>query len=116
MKETPTRDQEKTDRRRVPRYRAPGVVELAEAGCEKQVSARIIELSMVGCRVYIGHRLLKGTSVKLRITHNQEVFEATGEVVWSGASGGTGIAFRQFSAEHEQVLEKWVAALAGVSP
>ena len=75
---------------------------------ERPTSARIIDLNILGCRVYVGYTLPKGTKVKVRITHKDEVFEAVGEVIWSGMNA-TGIAFKEYSAEHEEILDKWMA-------
>jgi hypothetical protein len=101
----PEKDKE-PDRRRVSRSRMSAAVELLDSE-ERPTSARILDLNILGCRVYVGYTLPKGTKVKVRITHNQEVFEAVGEVIWSGTNA-TGIAFKEYSAEHEEILDKWL--------
>jgi len=95
------------DRRRVSRGRMSAAVEILDSE-DRPTSARIIDLNILGCRVYIGYTLPKGTRVKVRITHKEEVFEAIGEVVWSGMNA-TGISFKEYSAEHEEILDKWMA-------
>ena len=95
------------DRRRVSRGRMSAAVELLDTE-DRPTSARIIDLNILGCRVYVGYTLPKGTKVKVRITYKQEVFEAFGEVVWSGMNA-TGIAFKEYSAEHEEILDKWMS-------
>ena len=95
------------DRRRVFRGRMSAAVELLDSE-DRPTSARIIDLNILGCRVYVGYTLPKGTRVKVRITHKDEVFEAAGEVVWSGMNA-TGIAFKEYTAENEEILDRWLA-------
>lgn len=102
-----TQKEQEQERRRVSRGRMSAAVELLDSE-ERPTSARIIDLNILGCRVYVGYTLPKGTRVKVRITHKDEVFEAIGEVVWSGMNA-TGIAFKEYTAEHEEILDKWMA-------
>lgn len=102
----PAKDRE-PDRRRISRERMSAAVELLDSE-DRPTSARIIDLNILGCRVYVGYTMPKGTKVKVRITHKDEVFEAIGEIIWSGVNA-TGISFKEYSAEHEEILDKWMS-------
>ena len=99
------------ERPRARRYPFVASIELTELQSETQTREQTSDLSLFGCHVNTGKSLPVGTTVWLRITHQNAHFEALGRVanVWSKT--GIGIVFTKVEEKDQLVLEKWIGEI-----
>jgi hypothetical protein len=81
------------EKRRTPRYKCEGRVELYEAGCDVHTSAALTDLSLHGCYVETQATYPVGTTLAMKLNTNGRKFELSGVVRVHYPSLGMGIAF-----------------------
>jgi Ribonuclease G/E len=97
------------ERRSAPRYPMVLAAQVLELPRGAKLSARSSDISRTGCYIDTLNPSSVGTKVRLRLTHNDEVFEATGTVVYTSASLGMGITFTEIAPEELARLDRWLA-------
>jgi len=70
---------------------------------------RTSDISRSGCYVDTLNPVPQGSQIRLRITHNNEVFEALGKVVYVSYGLGMGVTFTEVSSEQQARLDLWLA-------
>jgi hypothetical protein len=96
------------NRRRVPRRAFGGVAEITTAESSAYIVASTAELSRYGCFVNTQLSLPVGTKVSLKITYEDKVFNASGEVAYVLSENGLGIRFTTTAPEDVALLEEWL--------
>ena len=71
-------------------------------------SALVTELSLRGCYLEPTTPLPRGTLVTVKIYAGDEFFEAMATVLYSRATMGMGLGFREVKPEFQRVLRKWL--------
>ena len=97
------------ERRSAPRYPMVLAAQVLELPRGAKLSARSSDISRTGCYIDTLNPSPVGTKVRLRLTHNDEIFEATGRVVYASTSLGMGIAFTEIAPEELIRLDRWLA-------
>jgi hypothetical protein len=97
------------EHRRVPRRAFGGVAEITAAHPSAYIVASTAELSRYGCFVTTDVSLPIGTNVSLKITYEDKVFNASGEVAYVLPERGMGIRFTTTAPEDVALLEAWLA-------
>jgi hypothetical protein len=92
--------------RRVPRRAFGGVAEITTADPSAYIVASTAELSRYGCFVTTQASLPIGTKVSLKITYEDKVFNASGEVAYALPENGMGFRFTTTSPEDVALLEE----------
>jgi hypothetical protein len=95
--------------RRAPRYSLTSVAEITDLRTGTRITAQTSDVSLVGCYVDTLNPLPAGTQVRIRITHENEVFASAGVVAYSSASMGMGIKFLKVQHDYLGVLRNWVS-------
>lgn len=96
---------------RARRYPFAANIALTDVLSERLVTGRTTNLSLFGCYVSTTSPFLKGTKVSLKITHIRTSLTALGNVIYSMANSGMGIAFTKVEPSGQATLEKWIASL-----
>jgi PilZ domain len=99
------------DSRRSPRYPFYASAEITELQTKTAVTARTSELSRHGCYMDMMNPFPLATRVKIQITHQDEIFEATGSVIYAQPNMGMGVSFEVAQPKEEATLEKWLQEL-----
>ncbi len=76
---------------------------------------RISELSARGCYLDTLNPLSIGTLIDLRVSHQNQTWDARGKVIYSHAGFGMGVLFVDLSTSQREVLAGWLGEL-GVQP
>lgn len=105
-------DSSRPERRGVPRYRFVTTVVVTESSSGTRLPARTSELGLNGCYIDTLEPFPVGTSVRMRIFKDREVFESAGRVLYSHPGIGMGILFVDLTLDQRPVLERWVVDLA----
>ena len=100
------------DKREVPRFTLIATVELREPVSDTRIPGRISELSRKGCYVDVLITLPEGTSLELRISRDQGVFQTRGKIIYVQPGMGMGVTFVDGPAEQLQILDNWLAELS----
>ena len=69
---------------------------------------RTSDISLTGCYIDSLNPIPKGSEIRLRITHNDEVFEAVGRVVYVSYALGMGVTFTKMTEEQKARLVRWL--------
>lgn len=101
------------ERRRSPRYPFFGSAEITELRTGVCLAGRTSELSRHGCYFDMMNPLPEGSTVQIRITNQEQTFEAKGHVVYSQSNMGMGVAFDEIEVSHQLTLEKWLGTFQG---
>lgn len=101
------------EKRTVPRYEFIATVEVVEPVSDMRLSGRVSEISRKGCFVDILNTLPAGTKINLRITRDRGAFFTPATIIYVQHGMGMGIAFREPAADQMQILDGWLAELAG---
>jgi PilZ domain len=83
--------------------------EVLEVSTRTKMSARTSDVSSTGCYIDTLNPMPIGTEVCVRLTHNAEVFEASGQVAYTSPGLGMGIAFHGVPDEEQKRLARWLA-------
>ena len=97
------------ERRTAPRVALVLSAEVVELPRGAKLSARTADISRTGCYVDTLNPLPPGSETRIRITHNQEIFQAVGRVVYLTPGLGMGIVFLTIEPEQLKKLERWLA-------
>ena len=95
------------ERRSAPRYPMVLAAQVLELPRGAKLSARTSDISRTGCYIDTLNRSPVGTKVRLRLTHNDEIFEAVGTVVYTSTSLGMGT-FTEITPEELVKLNRWL--------
>ena len=101
----------RAERPRAARYHFIATVSVTDLDTGYQTQENTWNLSLYGCQVMPGNSVRTGTRVRVQIVHNGEAFEALGLVANVRALIGVGILFTKVEDHHQQVLDRWLAAL-----
>jgi hypothetical protein len=98
-----------SENRRSPRFAFYASAEITELQTQTRLTARTSELSRHGCYMDIVNPLPIGTTVMIKLLHNEQTFDATGRVIYSQPNMGMGVAFDEIEADQVVTLEKWLS-------
>lgn len=98
------------ERRNAPRYPLVLAAEVVELPRGARLSARTSDISRTGCYIDTLNPVPHGSQVRVRITHEDETFEATGRIVYVSYGLGMGVAFTEVTPEQQQRLDRWLEA------
>jgi len=96
------------ERRRAPRYAFIASAEVLTDNTGSQLAARISDISATGCYVDTLNPLVGGTSVRLKIHTDTQVFEAPATVMYAHANLGMGLMFGEVPQNSRNVLQNWL--------
>jgi hypothetical protein len=96
------------ERRSAPRYPLVLAAEVVELTRGARLNARTSDISTKGCYVDTLNPMSQGTQIRLRLTHNDEIFEAVGRVVYVSPGLGMGIIFETVAPEQQSRLDHWL--------
>ena len=96
------------ERRSVPRHPLVLAAEIVELPRGARLSSRTSDISRTGCYLDTLNPIPQGSRVRLRFTHNNEVFEAIGKVVYVSYGLGMGVTFTEVSPEQQARLDHWL--------
>jgi len=97
-----------------PPYPVFAITELTDSATSRKVSGSVEEISREGCHVGTMNVLPVGTSIKVRILHNQRIFMTKGEVFDALDRRGMGIVFVGTPKDQLAILELWLAERASI--
>jgi hypothetical protein len=100
------------EKRRTPRYKCEGRVELYEAGCDVHTSAVLTDLSLHGCYVETQATYPVGTTLAMKLNTNGRKFEVNGVVRVHYPSLGMGIAFVEMTESNRAELKDLFASIS----
>jgi hypothetical protein len=100
------------DKRRSPRCKCEGSVQLREQGCGVHTWATFTDVSVHGCYVEAQATYPAGTMLHMKLDASGIRMEVTGEVRINYPYLGMGIAFRQVSDENAALLRQLVVKLS----
>jgi hypothetical protein len=100
------------DRRRSPRYRCEGSVELLADGCEARTFAAFTDISLHGCYVEAQATYPAGTALHLKLEANGFKVETRGTVRVNYPYLGMGIAFVEMSGQDQTQLSALLRSIA----
>ncbi|MFQ5926043.1 MAG: PilZ domain-containing protein [Terriglobia bacterium] len=101
------------ERRRSPRYRCPGDVEVTDQETNTTVRGMLSDISLGGCYVDMMTPLASDSQVRIRIKTTDTTIESGGLVRASHPSMGMGLKFTEMNAENRQRLDTMVGRLSG---
>jgi hypothetical protein len=99
---------ENPELRRSPRVPFIASAEIIDLESDTRLPARTGDLSEHGCYIDMINPLPLGTSIRVRIAHDQQSFAATAAVVYSQTPLGMGVVFRGVESDQESTLRKWL--------
>ncbi|HYL09333.1 MAG TPA: PilZ domain-containing protein [Candidatus Acidoferrales bacterium] len=101
------------DKRGATRYPLIASAEVTEVESGTTFSVQTSDISRTGCYIDMLNPSPQGAQLRVIIRRGNDVFQATARVVFTVPGLGMGIAFLRVSPQHEAVLSKWIAELAG---
>jgi hypothetical protein len=99
------------ERRNAPRYPLVFAAEVVELPRGARLSARTSEVSRTGCHIDPLNPVPHGSQVRVRITHENEISEAAGRIVYVSYGLGMGVAFTEVTTEQQHRLDRWLEAV-----
>lgn len=102
-----------SERRAMPRYSFIATAEIIEPSTKTRISGRVSEVSRSGCYLDILNTLPKGTPIRVSISADGRTFESAGIVIYVQENMGMGVGFVDPAPDQQQILDGWLAALAG---
>lgn len=100
---------EGTDRRAAPRYPLIFTAEVTEVLSGAKLEARTADVSRTGCYIDTLNPTEPNREIRVRLTHNNEVFETKGRVIYNSPGLGMGVAFLNVAPEQQARLDRWIA-------
>lgn len=97
------------ERRSAPRHAMVLAAEVIELPRGAKLSARTADISRTGCYIDTLNPIPPTARVLVRITHNEETFEAEAHVVYVSYGLGMGMAFITCEGEQMVRLERWLS-------
>ena len=113
-KESPIDPQE--ERRSGARFPCTVAAEVFEPNSHARIMGRTTDLGIGGCYVDSINPFPVGTRLRLRLSDNVRRFEVHGQVIFAQMGMGMGIAFTEVTADHLEVLRRWIGELSGELP
>lgn len=101
------------ERRTTPRFPFTAAAEVFDIGSQARVVGRSSDLGPEGCYIDTISPFAVGAAVRVRLEHELHEFEARAIVKYAHKSMGMGLVFNEIEPEHQAVLQKWIAELAG---
>jgi hypothetical protein len=106
-----------SDRRTAPRFSLVLTAEITELPSGTRLRGRTSDVSQKGCYVDMLNPIPAGSAVRIKLTHENEVFEAGGKVVYSSAGLGMGISFdTPLPAVQSGILNRWLGEVNANMP
>jgi PilZ domain-containing protein len=100
------------EKRRSPRYKCEGSVQLREEGCDVRTWSTFTDISLNGCYVEAQATYPAGTLLHMKLESNVIRVEIKGKVRISYPYLGMGIAFEEISEENANHLKQLLASLS----
>ena len=100
------------NRRSVPRYPFSGAAAITEPLSGTRLAALVSEISAKGCYLESLDELPKNTIMKISVVRNDARFETWGRIAYVQAGTGSGVAFFETRAEHQRILDGWIAEIS----
>ena len=97
------------ERRSAPRHAMVLAAEVIELPRGAKLSARTADISRTGCYIDTLNPIPPASRVLVRITHNEETFEAEAHVVYVSYGLGTGVAFITCEGDQVARLDRWLS-------
>jgi PilZ domain-containing protein len=101
------------DRRTAVRHEFRAMAEMTDPASAASVEMRVADLAVGGCRVETARTFPLGSTSKLRITKDNETFEATVRVVSIQGGKGMGLLFAEVVPAQRAILDAWLAQVVG---
>jgi len=101
-----------SEKRRSPRYKCEGTVELVEEGCQTATSAAFTDISLHGCFLEAQATYPVGTALHMRLEANGCKVQTRGTVRVCYPYHGMGIAFREMSDEDRARLKELLRTIS----
>ena len=96
------------EQRNEPRYPFVAQVVVVDERSGARISARISDLSLAGCYVDTLNPFPLGTTVRLRIHKNDQIFDARASTASSHTGSGMGLLFGEMTPEQRSMLAGWL--------
>lgn len=100
------------EKRRSPRYKCEGNIEICEVGCDVRTWTVFTDISMHGCYVETQATFPVGMLLKMKLDVNGRKIEAKGNVRVSYPNLGMGIAFGEMSEENRARLKELLTSIS----
>jgi PilZ domain len=101
------------ERRRNLRFPFSATVEAIENQSGTKIVGRTSDLGLGGCYVDTISPFPVGTEAKIRITRDNESFDAQAKVVFSMVGMGMGLAFVSAQPKQVRLFQRWVQEISG---
>lgn len=98
----------RVERRSAPRRALVLAAEVTELPGGAKLGARTSDVSLTGCYFDTLNPVSKGSLVCIRISHFDEVFEATARVAYVSPGLGMGVAFENVDPDQLSILDRWL--------
>jgi len=103
---------EQTKERRSVRFPIIATAEVFGVQLQTRLNGRTSDLSQYGCYVDIMNPFPVGTVVRVKLSHANGTFTATGTVADAQANLGMGIGFTDIAPDQRAILESWIAGVS----
>ncbi len=114
--QSPGADRRNDERRRHQRFPFNATADIVEPRSNTHINGRTSDLGQGGCYVDTLSPLPAGTLVKIRISRENQSFEAEAKVSYSVVGMGMGLAFTAVRPEHLKIFRSWILDLGGTLP
>lgn len=98
------------DRRNSPRYPLILTAEVTELSSGAILNARTSDVSRTGCYIDTLNPTPAGSQIRLRLSHEQEVFDTHAKVMYVSQGLGMGVMFQDTATDQLAILDRWLAA------
>lgn len=103
------------ERRTHPRYPCTAAAEITDFSSGARISARTSDIGRGGCYVDTINPFPVGTSVKVRLTKDNQSFVAQAKVAYAMQGMGMGLMFTSADPEQLWTLQRWITELGRTS-
>jgi hypothetical protein len=114
--QAPGADRRSDERRRHQRFPFNATADIVEPRSNTHINGRTSDLGQGGCYVDTLSPFPAGTLVTIRISRENQSFEAAAKVSYSVVGMGMGLAFTAVHQEHLKVFRSWILELSGKPP
>jgi len=104
------------ERRRNARYPFSAAIEAIETKSGTRLDGRTSDMGLGGCYVDTLNPFPVGSVLSIKISRNQESFQAKAKVTYSLVGMGMGLAFIAADSEQVKVFQGWIQGLSGEQP
>jgi len=101
------------ERRRNLRFPLTAAIEVVEERSGTRIQGRISDLGLGGCYVDTLSPFPVGVVLSIKITKDEESFEAKAKVVYSMVGMGMGLAFLSADPSQVKLFQRWILELKG---